>query len=210
MKTKYHVEITQSALQDYFSERALETIIQANIKQDQLAFQFGHDHIHFDSSAFDDGFNYIADQEQHILQHLDHSQFDQARCAFGRLLHSWQDFFSHSNYVRIWRCNHPDDPPEAIQIDERSIFHHPDLKSGKNYGVIEFIVMLPILSTLMSPLMPPDSHARMNLDSPSQNKDFAYAYWAAYKATRNAYQNLIQDLNTALLSEDIINRFKEK
>lgn len=210
MKTKYHIEITRNALQKHFSERALETVIQANIKQDRIAFQFGHDYIHFDGSAFESGFQFIAEQEKHAIEHLEHSEFDQARMALGRILHSWQDFFSHSNYVSLWLQQHQNHPSEEITIDDPKIFHHPDLESGKNYGVIEFFAMLPLLSTWIKPLMPADSHAKMNLDDPSASPDFEYAYWAAYKASVAAFDKLVQQVVKLPDSEYIISHLKDK
>lgn len=210
MKTKYHIEITRKALQSHFSEKALETIIQANIKQDRIEYQLWHDHIHFDGSAFDRGFQYIAEQEKLAVKHLKLSEYDQARMSFGHITHSWQDFFSHSNYVSLWLCNHQNHPPAEITIDDPEIFHHPDLESGKNYGVIEFLAMLPLLSTWLKPLMPHDSHARMNLDDPSASPNFEYAYWAAYQSTVSAYEQLMQQLNKLPDSEYIISHFKDK
>ena len=53
MLTTFHVEITQLALNDKFSSRALEAIIAANLYQDRVRGQIGHDEYHFDNNAID-------------------------------------------------------------------------------------------------------------------------------------------------------------
>jgi len=209
MKTKYHVQITQRALGNQFSERALNTIIKANNWQDRIVNQFSHDEIHFDGSAFDAGFDYIAGQEQILMEHLQKEEYQQSWQAFGRIAHSWQDFFSHSNYVRLWLNIHGNCPPEEITIDDADILTHPKLASGKNYGVIEMIAMLPGISLLVKPLMPPDSHTHMNLDSPSAGLEFNYTYWAALKATSAVYENVMVRIHSELKSENMAKKFKD-
>lgn len=210
MHTKFHIEITQKALEDHFSDPTLKAIIKANIRQDRISNAFGHDHIHFDGSAFEKGFQYIALQELLIYKHLDCLDFELAREAFGRMIHSWQDFYSHSNYIKLWLDHHQNLPPESIAIDDHKIMNHPDLISGKNYGLIEFIAMLPGLSRLILPLMPADSHAKMNLDQPSSSPNFDYAYWAALKRTCMVYEHISQELIRRDVNENIISQFKDK
>jgi len=210
MQTKYHIEITRRALEDHFSDKALKQIISANIRQDRIAYMLGHDHIHFDGSAFEEGFQYISSQEDLILKHIKLADFDHAREAFGRIIHSWQDFYSHSNYISLWLSKHQNSPPEAIDINDPMILNHPKFESGKNYGVIEFIAMIPGISRLIKPLMPPDSHAEMNLDAPSSGTDFAYAYWAALKQTCAVYDDIIQQLIGRNFNQNTINQFKDK
>jgi hypothetical protein len=210
METKYHIEITKRALGRYFSTEALETIITANIKQDRLAFMIGHDYIHFDGNSFTEGFRYIASQEAQVLFHLERSQYEQARTAFGCILHSWQDFYSHSNYVDLWLNRHPGVQPEEIVHADPIIFHHPELRSGKNYGVIEFFSMIPILTGLITPFMPADSHAKMNKDSPKAGSGFEYAYWGACKATFAAYENVMRLVHDMGFTETIGIRFTDK
>jgi len=52
MNVKYHIEITRKALSNHFSEKALRTILRANINQDSIKNQINHDHFHFDSNTF--------------------------------------------------------------------------------------------------------------------------------------------------------------
>jgi hypothetical protein len=210
MQTKYHIEITRRALEDYFSDKALKQIISANIRQDRISYMLGHDYIHFDGSAFEEGFQYISSQEDLINKHIEVANYDQARDAFGRIIHSWQDFYSHSNYILLWKRGNQNSPPESIDINDPMIINHPEFESGKNYGVIEFIAMIPGLSGLITPLMPPDSHAMMNLDAPSSGTDFAYAYWAALKQTCAVYEDIIQQLISRNFNQNIISLFKDK
>ena len=210
MNTKSHIEITRKALENHFSSKALERIITANIRQDRVAYMLGHDHIHFDGSTFNAGFRYIADQEKLLFEYLNLKEYHQAQEAFGRITHSWQDLYSHSNYVQLWRQTHAHQPPEAIIPNNPDIFNHPNFASGKNYGLIEFLAMVPVLSSLIIPRMPSDSHAKMNLDSPASGPNYWFAYWAAYKATQAAYENLIEKSYQINRWQNIINHFKEK
>ncbi|MBW6464909.1 MAG: hypothetical protein K0B06_00200 [Brevefilum sp.] len=210
MNTKYHIEITRKALESHFSSKALERIIKANVRQDRVAYMLGHDHIHFDGSEFSAGFRYIADQERMLIQYLEQIKFQQAQQAFGRIIHSWQDLYSHSNYVQLWRQTHAHHAPDTIVANNPDIISHPNFASGKNYGMIEFLALIPVLSPLITPRMPSDSHAKMNLDSPASGPDFHFAYWAAYKATQAAYENLIEKLIQIDPSQKITIHFKEK
>jgi len=191
MKSKYHIEITQEALRSHFSEEALAVIVDANIRQDRIKYQFGHDYIHFDGSAFKEGFEYIANLEKSILINVSSNKILNARISLGCVLHSWQDFYSHSNYIQLWLANHDLKSPENINWDDRSILAHSDLKSGKNYGVIEFIAMIPGLSKIITPLMPEDSHARMNMDSPEVSTHFNFVYMAALLRSNDVVLKLL-------------------
>lgn len=210
MKTKYHIEITHKALHQNFSSEALNTIIKANISQDRIRYQFGHDYIHFDSSAFSEGFDYIALQKKQILDSINLREYTLARQALGRITHSWQDFYSHSNYVRLWLTKAAPNSPENIEFNDREILSASNLKSGKNYGLVEFFALIPGISKLVTPLMPEDSHAKMNLDSPASGPHFFYAYWAAYKRTRHIYEQIILQLNVNDVATDKIDAFHNR
>jgi len=199
MKTKFHIEITKRALDDYFSNSALQTIIKANIYQDRIKYQFGHDHFHFEGSAFNEAFAYIALQEKTIIETVKQDDYKLARKALGRLTHTWQDFYSHSNYVHLWRKKEGPASPEEIQHDDMEILHHPDLMSGKNYGLMEYFALIPLISKIITPLMPPDSHAQMNLDGPESGPAFDFAFWAALKRTKS----IIIHLKFQLIKKDI-------
>lgn len=207
MKTKYHIEITRNALQPYFSPEALGGIIKTNVLQDRIKYQFGHDYIHFDGNAFAKGFAYIASQERIIFDQIKSRDYLTARKALGRITHSWQDFYSHSNYVKLWLTKAAGGTPEEINFNDKEIITSANLKSGKNYGLCEFFALIPGISKLITPLMPDDSHAKMNLDSPASGLHFTYAYWAAYKRTCHVHEQIIIQLNKNDITIDQINAF---
>jgi len=208
MKSRYHIEITKRALSNQFSQKALYTIIKANVRQDRIQYQIGHDHIHFDNSSFEKGFSYIQVQKDKLIHAISLDQHDIARDALGKITHSWQDFYSHSNYVRLWLATTCISTPREINHDDVKIMNHPDLKSGKIYGIIEFVAMLPGLSEIITPMMPHDSHAQMNLDSPKSGHMFPFAYWAALKRTKDIYNQLIVELFGLNMNKQTILNFK--
>lgn len=208
MIKKYHIEITKNALINIFSDNAIKMIINANTQQDQLKFQFNHDHIHFDGNSFVEGKLYIAIQENIMMQAIQAADFVTARQAFGRLTHSWQDFYSHSNYVSLWINNHGYCRPEEIDPHDDYLINHPELKSGVSYGLIEFFALMPILSRIIKPLMPANSHAQMNLDKPSSGYFFCYAYQAALKQTRSITEQLFMQLIHSDINPMNVTNFK--
>jgi len=194
MKTKYHIEITRSVLDKHFETNALEKIIQSNIKQDRLKYQIGHDYIHFDGSAFEAGFNYISQNMAMLFESIDKGEFENAWIALGRILHSWQDFYSHSNYVDLWLEKVKDPGALIIDPDDSDILNSPKMQSGKNYGIFELLALIPGISFLIKPLMPANSHAKMNLDSPKSGKRFNYAYTAAKKRTEIVIEQILKQI----------------
>jgi hypothetical protein len=210
MKTKYHVEITQSVLKNYFSQEILEKIIRANIQQDRVKNQFGHDYIHFDGSAFSEGFSYIKEQKAKLLKSVEDSDYQTARAALGRILHSWQDFYSHSNYVQLWYQKEGRIDVEEIDHKDLDIFNSTELKSGKNYGLIELFALLPGLSRIIKPFMPEDSHAKMNLDSPKSGPFFNYAYTAAKRRTKHVLDALLEEMQYKNTKIELIKAFLGK
>ncbi len=182
-----HVQIMRRALTDKFSPHALDVMIQANVRQDGLFNQLGHDDYHFDGNAFAASRAYIEQQRALIRPALEAGKVQQAWQAFGRLTHTAQDFYSHSNYVDLWLACQPNGMvPGAGEIDplDDTLVENPSLRSGKMYypfGVLSFV---PGLKKLVIPRMPRDSHAWMNLDSEKRGPMFEYAFQAAVKRTR--------------------------
>lgn len=207
MKSKYHIEMTQNALEASFSERALKTIIKTNVWQDRPRNQFGHDYIHFDGSAFEAGYAYIATQKQAIIKFIQSGKVKAAQKAFGRITHTWQDFYSHSNYIQLWLKSHPKAGPDEIEPADSTILASPDLFSGVNYGLIEFIAMLPLLSKWLYARMPADSHARTNKDGPEASPLFSYAISAATKRTLLLWQEIQDDFKTNHIRQGLIDQF---
>jgi hypothetical protein len=210
MKTRYHIEISRNSLGDHFSETSLNTILKANVRQDKLSNQFGHDYIHFDGNAFEQGFMYIKDQQNIVIQSIYAETFLEAHQALGRLLHSWQDFYSHSNYVWLWMKENIGANPSDIMHNDQQILNSPHLRSGKNYGIMEFIAMIPLLSHIITPLMPEDSHAKLNLDSPKSSLSFPFAYHAALKRSKAVYADIMRLLLANKIDDDNIRVFLGK
>ncbi len=202
-----HEEMTREALSPYFSPRALEIIIASNLKQDSWRGQIGHDEFHYDNNAIEKSNRYINEQRGYILATLMASGVLSAWIAFGRLLHSAQDFYSHTNYISIWLSQHEDTPLSPLEIDpvQKDILRSPSLHSGKIYLPMDALYFVPLLREFSLKLLPNDSHGRMNLDSPQQGPNFAYARAAAVKRTQHEF-GILQKL----LTPDMLERFVDK
>jgi hypothetical protein len=107
VKKTYHEKITKEAMANLVGNRALEVVVTANIGQDALRFQIGHDHFHYDSNAFARGDAYVESQHALIKSALSQDEPQAAWQAFGRLSHAAQDFYAHSNYVALFRQTAP-------------------------------------------------------------------------------------------------------
>ena len=186
MLTQYHIEIMLASLSNRFSARAMSTITHANINQDRITGQFGHDEFHFDNNAFEKTYAYIEEQRALVVSYLTASDADSAWKAFGRFLHSAQDFYAHSNYITLWvdRFNGQTlpHPPEVDPMDP-SLIQSPDLRSGVIYFPLDWLYFFKRLRPTVLRIIPHDSHAWMNLDAPSQGFKFDYAMQAAIKRT---------------------------
>lgn len=200
MDARYHVQITRQALAGRFAESDLQAIIRANLGQDRLSNLLGHPEIHFDDSAFDAGERYIARQRREAVAALaQRGDRPAALAAFGRLLHGRQDFYAHSNWVRLWIDNHggiAQCSPDQVEICVDPLIV-PQLISGVG-SVWDFVlVRLPLLGGwVRRHLVPHDSHEVMNLDHPGRGPLFPFAMAAAIKHTR-----LELDLLLSLLRE---------
>lgn len=198
MKKYYHRKITTDAIREYVGVDVLETIINANIGQDAIRFQFGHDHFHYDNNSFVAGDRYCDEQRAIIRSAISQADAQTAREAFGRLSHTVQDLYAHSNYVSLWREMFPVGEPEQVEPELRNILANGRLHSGKLYYPIEVLSFIEQLKPMVLPLLPHDSHAWMNLDDPSK-PDFNYAYSAALKRTRAEYATLVSSLSQSEL-----------
>jgi hypothetical protein len=207
MISKYHIEMTREALAPHVSERALEIIIAANVKQDAIRNQFGHDEIHYDNNALDAGNRYINEQRGYVLATLLSPGILSAWVSFGRLLHTAQDFYAHTNYVTLWLDQFDGTPPPPPEIDplKKELVRSPNLHSGKIYLPMDALYFFKFMRPLVLKLLPKDSHGWMNLDEPSQGPKFPYAIAAATK--RTAYEF---DLLRKLLPPEMFARFIDK
>ena len=207
MLVPIHEEMTREALSPHFSPRALEIIIASNRKQDSLRNQIGHDEIHFDNNAIERGHRYINEQRGYVLATLMGQGVLSAWIAFGRLLHTAQDFYSHTNYISMWLSQHEGTPLSPLEIDpvQKDILRSPNLHSGKIYLPMDALYFIPFLREFSLKLLPENSHGRMNLDSPLQGPNFAYARAAAVKRTLHEF-----DILQKLLAPDMFARFVDK
>ncbi|MBN2118920.1 MAG: hypothetical protein JW730_20300 [Anaerolineales bacterium] len=196
MLTSIHREMIAVALGDHFSTRALERISAANIHQDRIRGQIGHDEYHFDNNAFEKSYAYIEEQRLLTTSALRRQDVSSAWSAFGRLTHTAQDFYAHSNYVDLWLSRQPEGasrtPPDIDPVHP-DLLHAEALRSGRIYP-LELLSFIPLLKPLIMPLLPRDSHARMNLDSPARGPKFDYAFQAALKRTRIEFEQTTKDL----------------
>jgi len=205
MKEQYHREITLQALRSYFQDAAMETIITANLNQDSLQYQIGHDYFHYDSNSFAAGDAFCKELRKSVISSMQRAEVLHARKSLGRLAHTVQDFYAHSNYVLLWLKNHPNSIPDEINPELTQILHDPGLHSGKLYYPLEAFSFISVLKPLVLPLLPHDSHAWMNIDDPTR-PNFEYAFSAAVKRTKTEYLDiaiLLTPHENALLSGTI-------
>jgi len=194
MLSKYHREITRRALASQLSTRALNIVVHANLRQDNLLFQFNHDHFHFDSNRFAESNAYIESQRALIRPALENNNSPRAWRALGRLTHAAQDFYAHSDYIPRWLALfNGKTPPPAPEVDALSInlIQSPDLRSGKLYYPLELLAYIRPLRKFILHYLPGDSHAHMNMDTPLNSPHFDYAFHAAIQRTENEFQKTI-------------------
>lgn len=207
MISKYHIEMTTNALAPYFSERALEVIVAANIKQDALRNQFGHDEIHYDNNAIEAGDRYINEQRGLILATLLSPGVLGAWVAFGRMLHTAQDFYAHTNYISLWLDQFDGTPPPPPEIDplKKELTQSPSFHSGKIYFPMDALYFIKPIRPLVLKFLPKDSHGWMNLDTPDQGPKFDYAISAATQRTTHEFELLRK-----LLPPEMFTRFTDR
>ena len=204
MLQSVHVAVMRRALGDLFASHALHSIIAANVEVDALWNQVGHDELHFDNNAFDRSYAYIAGQRALIRPALEAGQPPRAWRAFGRLTHTAQDFYSHTNYVGLWLESRADGlVPEPNGIDplDSSLVESPSLRSGKPYLPFGALSFVPGIANLVDRLLPEDSHARMHLDSAARGPAFEFAFHAAVKRTQLEYDLSVNGLPESLAGE---------
>jgi hypothetical protein len=190
MYLKYHRLITQQALQDDFGSAALQAIVKANMFKDDLISNLFNPEHHFVENTIADSLAYIETQRSRVVstvQNGDHTP--RAWQAFGRLLHTAQDFYSHSNYVRLWAgCFKNVPPADKIEAMDPSLLHSPELHTVRSYRPFGSLGNIPVVGKWLFRFLPTDAHARMCLDSAASGPLFEYAFYAAIKRTVYEYQ----------------------
>jgi hypothetical protein len=204
MLQSVHVDIMRRALGRLFAPRPLELIIAANVGLDAIWNQIGHDELHFDNNALERSYAYISAQRALIGPALHAGQARKAWEAFGRLTHTAQDFYSHTNYVGLWLDSRPVGVmPVAADIDplDQDLIESPSLRSGKAYLPVGALSFVPGVGDLVDRLLPADSHARMHLDSGHRGPAFEFAFEAAIKRTRHEYFLATRELPEVLVRQ---------
>lgn len=203
MKRTYHIEITTAALAEHFSQDALEVVITANIGQDALGGSEWRPEHHFNNSTFKEGYAYMEMQRAIVLDTLNGDNPDPmpSRESFGCLIHAAQDFYTHSNYISLWLDRFPDGtpPPGDVEPEVEDILNSPHLRSGYFYP-IEYISRWLGIRKLLMPLIPKDSHTKMNLDKPERGPAFHHAFAAALKRTRLEFERTASNLTPGALA----------
>jgi hypothetical protein len=158
----------------------------------------GYPHYHFDNNEFKRTYAYINEQSQIVLNTLARDgDPTPAWEAFGKITHTLQDFYAHSNYVQLWlEKREPCPTPHEIEPLIPHLITHPRLFTARSILLLEFLGMIPLLGKILTPFFPPDTHIRMNLDQPASGPLFSYAFVAARKRTEKEFEMLSQHIHT--------------
>lgn len=199
MKARYHILMTTEVLGDYFNTADLQIVLTANLNQDRLINQFNPAY-HFDDSAFAAGEQYVRQQRQLAIAALAERRRKDALQALGRLLHARQDFYAHSNWVKLWverqggllQCR-----PAEIDICLDPL-QEPALRSGKGSILLYLLYRIPLIGPSIKRLyLPADSHEAMNLDHPGRGPLFPFAIAAATKHTKMTFERFVAEVAAA-------------
>ena len=140
---------------------------------------------------------YMEEQRGLVVSSLTERDAPSAWSAFGRLTHTVQDFYAHSNYIDLWLALHTNGSrpaPYTVNPVEPGIIDSDALRSGKIYYPLEVFSFVKILKPLILPLLPRNSHAWMNLNSPEQGFKFEYVMQASIKRTVIEFGKTVNEL----------------
>lgn len=208
MLVRYHIDITRQAIGAEVGAHALQVILRANVGQDSLIHQVGRDHFHFDNNRIKASNAYIEEQRIAVFSSLARSDVRAAWQAFGRMIHTVQDFYSHSDYVPRWLSRFSGGtppPPEAIDPVSAEVLEDPGLHTGMFNHPLEILAFPPPLRKLILPFLPANSHAHMNHDGPHVSAQFDYVFQASVKRTRLEF-----DTTTFQLSPEHLSSFTDR
>ena len=210
MNSYFHTLITIDALGDNFSENALNEIIKANVNQDSIIGQVFHNEYHYDNDKVSLSNQYLKDQKLVWLQAINRSSIKSARKAFGRLIHTAQDFYAHSNYAKLFSTFLPNSDfygsyPDCLCP---GILNAKDLRSHKVYFPIDYLSIFPFFAKKLRNHAPSDSHLQMNLDTPFSGALFGLVYRLAIIRTLTEFNSIAQGIDNANITN--FNRFLGK
>lgn len=204
MKATYHIETTMQAIGHNFAPIALQEIIRANLSQDSIGnFFWGEPYLHFCNDQMTESLAYI-ESEYALIESLaalkvTPATLSDVRAAFGRLLHTAQDFYSHSNYVTLWleeNLGGGEVVPRAIDGLDESLLNHPKLRTAHWLIWRDSLYYLPLLGALLRRIwVAPNSHESMHLDSPERGALFAFSLVMAQQRTVCEYRRVIDTLS---------------
>lgn len=186
MQAKYHIEITRAAVGRRFPDHDLQRIVRANLSQDRLPNLLWRPELHFDGDALELAQAYIGEERAAAARLAILGDRAGALDAFGRLSHTRQDFYAHSNWVALWveEQGGPDHADPAQVLICTDPLATPGLYAGKA-SVLHFLAgRVPVYGRWhRRRLTPPDDHEAMNLDHPGRGPLFSFAVAAAVKHT---------------------------
>lgn len=198
MLPRYHAAITARALGAHFDAPALRQIVRANVGQDSVASLLGvHPEIHVDNDLIAPALASMEAEHARIAALVAQPNGGTAqRHALGRLCHTVQDFYSHSNYVDLWLAQHGGTatPGEIDALDPR-ILGSPALHSGYFSPLRYILYRVPLLGPRIP--VPTTSHDAMNLDAPERGPRFHLAVAAATRRTAFEYERAVAAVRTA-------------
>jgi hypothetical protein len=195
MELLYHTLITCEAVGDVFDPVAMAQIVRANHRQDGILNQL-RGNLHVDN-RIDGGLAYIEAEHASLAELAARQKSGNLqRAAFGRLVHTAQDFCAHTNYVRLWLASNGglnETSPGDIDGLDADLMRHPELRTGSFVLWRDWVYHVPAVKRLARSLyVPSGSHEAMHLDSPARGPEFAYAFAAACQRTRHEYQRAAQ------------------
>lgn len=113
MGGEIHELITNEALSAFISMELLEAVDAGNTVQDSSPYALMDADHHFDDMRLNQSLAYVQQRWRKALELVDQESFYSACYEFGQLLHTTQDFYSHSNYVELNLLRGT--PPHAIE-----------------------------------------------------------------------------------------------
>lgn len=200
MLSRYHIEITRKSLGSFFSAASLREIARANVRQDSLPSLLGMEaRRHVCDCTVAESLAYVDEEHERIGQLAQRGESAALqRAAFGRLLHTVQDFYAHTNYVALLMAKQG----AAVSLDvsamkrlDPEILSHPALQIAQWLTWRDPIYYIPLVGDVLRHLwLPAGSHEAINLDSPKRGANFHVAFAFARQRTQVEYARTLATL----------------
>jgi hypothetical protein len=117
------------------------------------------------------------------------------RAALGRLLHTVQDLYAHTNYVALW-CRERGGKTWAV--NDPTILDHPHLRTAQWSTWRDPLYYVPLVGKLLRRVwLPANSHEAINLDSPKCGVFFHVAVAMAEVRTVAEYARAVAAIREA-------------